>query len=230
MGTPAPRYAIYFLPGEGSALARFGARWFGYDCLAGHACRRESFGLGDLATRAVEGPARYGFHATLVAPFHLRPPVTIDDVLERLHAVAVSRRAPEPPLLSMHELGGFLALRPGDDLPLRRLAVACLFACNPLRAELSKAERDRRLRSPLTPYQRILMKAYGYPYVMDEYRFHITLTGKLEEMERKYIESALAEVLSPILVQPVPIDAISLLEQTTPDAPFRFHSRVQLSA
>ena len=230
MSVPAPRYAIYYLPDENSRLAQFGARWFGYDCHSGRTCDRASFGLGALAAQAVETPAKYGFHATLVAPFHLLPSVAIEDVIGRMRAVAASVRPPEPARLSMRELGRFVALRPDDDLPLRQLSVSCLVACNPLRASLSNAERERRLRSPFSEYQRILLETYGYPYVMDEFRFHMTLTGRLSDEERVRIQSALAGELAPILAEPVKIHALSLLEQATPDVPFRFYSRVELAA
>lgn len=230
MGGAAPRYAIYFLPDEGSALARFAARWFGYDCHTGHACERDMHGLGDLSAEAVGTPARYGFHATLVAPFHLAPAVTVDNVVARMEAIARSVRCPPPLRLSMGVLGGFLALRPENDISLRRLALACMFGCDTLRTALTDGERARRLRAPLTAYQRILMETYGYPYVGDQFRFHMTLTGNLGGRERERVSTALARTLEPILADPVELNAISLLVQPDPEAKFRVHSRVALCA
>ncbi len=230
MGGAAPRYAIYYLPDEGSRLAEFGARWFGYDCHAGRACERDTHGLGDSAAEVVAAPARYGFHATLVAPFHLGPGVKLDDVVARMESVARSVGGPQRLQLSMGELSGFLALRPDDDMPLRRLALACVMGCDTLRAALTQKERERRLRAHLTTYQRILMETYGYPYVADEFRFHMTLTGNLGEKERKRVATALAGPLAPILADGLELSAISLLEQRDANSQFRFHSRVALSA
>ena len=67
------RYAIYFAPHSGSLLARFGASLLGYDPATGaevdapdHPAFHDPLSLGWTAA-----PRRYGFHATLKAPFHL---------------------------------------------------------------------------------------------------------------------------------------------------------------
>ena len=66
------RYAIYFAPRPRRALARFGAAWLGWDAEAG-ADRDgpELAGLPRPRAEIVATPRRYGFHATLKAPFRL---------------------------------------------------------------------------------------------------------------------------------------------------------------
>src|SRR6266436_2078374 len=68
-----PRYAIYFVPAPDTALYRFGAGALGYDCFTGA-------DMATLDTLPVDAgawreltrePRRYGFHATLKAPFRL---------------------------------------------------------------------------------------------------------------------------------------------------------------
>ena len=66
------RHAIYFAPPAGSPLAEFGADWLGWDPATGRG--RDGFDLPGLPRRRAElvaTPARYGFHATLKAPFRL---------------------------------------------------------------------------------------------------------------------------------------------------------------
>src|SRR5579862_9824203 len=67
------RYAIYFTPPSGTALGRLGAGVLGYDCTSGTDAPQPA--IGDIAPGALHAltaePRRYGFHATLVAPFRL---------------------------------------------------------------------------------------------------------------------------------------------------------------
>ena len=73
-----PRYAIYFTPPPGSDLHRFGSAVLGYDCVTGAKLTPPA----DIAVdaeewrRLTEEPRRYGFHATLKAPFRLAPGTT----------------------------------------------------------------------------------------------------------------------------------------------------------
>jgi hypothetical protein len=61
---------------------------------------------------------------------------------------------------------------------------------------------------------------WGYPYVMEEFRFHITLTGKRPKGELPGITTALEGLLLPVLPRPYEIDALSLMGE---DAAGRFH-------
>jgi hypothetical protein len=69
------RYALYFAPAPGSAWARFGADWF-----ARPDPRRES-------------PRRYGFHATLKAPFRLRSGAQARDLFAEVDQFTRAKRA-----------------------------------------------------------------------------------------------------------------------------------------
>ena len=61
---------------------------------------------------------------------------------------------------------------------------------------------------------------WGYPYVMDQFRFHMTLTGRLDADTAERAEAALAPLLEPLPLQPYKVDALNLLGQ---DAQGRFH-------
>ena len=85
------------------------------------------------------------------------------------------------PALQITSLGSFLAFVPGQaSTELPQLASSLVSELDPLRAPLSDAELTRRRAAGLTPAQEMLLKKWGYPFVMDEFRFHLTLSGRLQ--------------------------------------------------
>src|SRR5271163_3354025 len=78
-----PRYALYFAPRPETALAQFGARWLGWDVERGRAVDAvETAGLPtELHAAVTADPCRYGFHATLKAPFRLAEGATESDLI-----------------------------------------------------------------------------------------------------------------------------------------------------
>lgn len=218
----APRYAVYFVPRPETELARFGARVIGYDIWSG-----DTVPFPDLAAYAGGTPAftheprRYGFHATLKAPFHLRDGV--DEAALRSRAAAFAQAQTPVPLgrLEVRALSGFLALVPVAPPPaLAQLAAACVRAFDAFRAPLTEADRARRLKSRLTERQLAHLDAWGYPHVFDDFRFHMTLTGTLDAPMREALAAPLATLWSAI-DEPVVIEGIALVVQPAPDAPFR---------
>lgn len=123
--------------------------------------------------------------------------------------------------LSLARLGRFLALVPqGDETELRSLAANTLRAFEPFRARLSEGELARRRAAALNAEQDALLLQWGYPYVMQAFRFHITLTGKLARRQAVETQTILAPVIEPILPRPFLIAALSLMGE---DALGRFH-------
>lgn len=220
------RFAVYMAPAAESPLAAFGGRWLGYDPATGDAVSGETFGLEpDLARRAIETPAVYGLHATLKAPFRLRPGCSPEALESRLAAIAANA-APVPlGYLSIASLGGFLALLAERTAAARTLANRCLFGLEAFRAPLTDTEREKRLKARLTTNQRLLLETYGYPYVLSEYRFHISLTGRLDERERESVAAALTGPLQDIVGQPFEIRSLCLFVQPAAGARFRLASR-----
>jgi putative phosphonate metabolism protein len=225
------RFALYFTPPPGSALARFGAAVLGYDCDAGASvARRKLDGIDpDEAAAATAEPARYGFHGTLMAPFALAPGRSADELEEALTAF-VRGRAPVPlGQLKVAGIGAFTALVPaGPEDAVRTFAGDCVTAFNGFRAPLSAHDRKRRLAARLSPRQVELLERWGYPYVFAEFRFHMTLTGRLPAVEQARWQGALAAVFAPLAPAPVDIDAISLVRQDDRNVPFRVIARKPL--
>jgi putative phosphonate metabolism protein len=220
------RNAIYFAPAPGSALETFGCGWLGR-ALDGAPLAQPAVPGIDPA-RLVEitrSPRHYGFHATLKAPFALadgRAPDALDQA-----ALAFAReRAPFGIALKVGSLGGFIALVPATpSAALQELAADCVEAFEGFRAPLEEAEIARRRASGLTPRQDRHLLRYGYPYVLDDFRFHMTLTERLRAPERDRVLAILAERAAPICAVPLRIDSISVFWQPSRDAPFEQRRR-----
>jgi len=218
------RYAIYYAPPRDSRLWKLGAQWLGRDAATGARLEPPAFSTIDAAAfvAATEQPRRYGFHATLKAPMRL----ALGVVSERLQAVARSLAAGISPVpigpMEVRELGDFIALTPVTQrAELTRLAADCVTYFEPLRAPPEPEERSRRERVGLSETQRRYLDTYGYPYVMDEYRFHMTLTGAIanEDTRRNYLEAA-RTFFEPALDTGCMLDGISLYHEPAAGRPF----------
>ena len=98
-----------------------------------------------------------------------------------------------------------------------------------LRAPLSDAELKRRRASGLTPAQDALLTKWGYPYVMDEFRFHLTLSGKLQADELQSLKSILQSHISHLTRTPIRVDDVGLVGEAE-DGRFHLIRRLPLAA
>ena len=218
------RYAIYFVPSEETALGAFGARWFHGD---------ESFGDGlEPATRRplTQKARRYGFHATLKAPFHLIEDANPAALSSSLAGFTAQRPIATAPSLVLQPLSGFLAMVPSALAPeLEALAQACVELFEPYRASPSDAELARRRAVGLTPRQESNLRRWGYPYVAEDFRFHMTLTDRLAQPELRSIAAALQPFVTPFARQPLVIESLALVRQETADRVFEMVERFPLA-
>lgn len=170
------RFAIYYIPPEGP-LAAFGAAWLGWDVVRGRdALQPDLPGLHDITMT----PRKYGFHGTLKPPFRLSAGATEHALAAAVGDLADMLAAASCDGLELTTLGRFLALTPhGDTRGVQRLAEACVRGLDGFRAPATPAELARRRQAGLTPHQEALLMQWGYPYVMEEFRFHLTLSGRL---------------------------------------------------
>jgi putative phosphonate metabolism protein len=222
--TNFPRYAIYHASPPGSVSDRFGAALLGYNAWTGEDLPFPDDVLRKAADwrELTEDPRRYGFHATLKAPMSL---AESRSEAELLAACADFARAPRPiPIIRpvVSSISGFIAVTPAEPLDeLQQLAADCVSAFDPFRAPLTPQDRARRSPEKLTPRQREYLDRWGYPYVMEEFRFHMTLTGRLDAARRGPILKMLRERFSTIGLERLAIDRIALFRQD--DARSRFH-------
>ncbi|WP_299861868.1 DUF1045 domain-containing protein [uncultured Hoeflea sp.] len=226
------RYAIYFAPGPDTELAQLGAGWLGRDAGTGRTIgHSEIEGLGANELAVITGPARrYGFHATLKAPFRLASGVSPADLARAVDAFAARKTGFEIPALRVGIIGGFVAIVPdGQCEALTAFAGEVVEAFEPLRAALSEAEIERRNPDALSsPQLRNLMR-WGYPYVFDEFRFHMTLSTRLEPSEAERVREAAAKHFAPALQRPVPVDQLTLFGEAEPGGPFEILRRAPLA-
>jgi len=226
------RYALYFSPGPGEELAELGASWTGRDAQSGKpVAHPDLHDLGASELASITGPARrYGFHATLKAPFRLADGARESDLVSALDAFASQTAAFEIPSLVVGQLEGFLALVPGGPAPqLNAFANSVVEAFEPLRAELSEREIERRNPDSLSSVQLRHLMRWGYPYVFDQFRFHMTLTTRLSDPDIARVEKAARHHFAPALAGPVAVRALCLFVEPEPGAPFQIHSRVPLA-
>lgn len=214
------RAAVYAAPAPDSTLGRLAAAWLGRDAFTGEPTR----GADPERDLLVAEPARYGFHATLRAPFRPKPGIDFDALSSRLEAFCAARHAPVIRTLALAQLGAFYALVPGEPEPaLQTLEGEVLDAFEPLRAPLTEAEIARRRPECLSARQREHLDAWGYPFVRDEFRFHMTLTGPVPGAAEE-IRHALQAHFAPVLGRPLPLDGLGLFVEPEAGAPFRVHS------
>lgn len=220
------RFAIYYLPPEGSDLARFGASWLGWDVHNGAAAPQPDMPFDiEAATRA---PRKYGFHATIKPPFKLAEGKTAAELQEALVEFCAVQSAVTVDRLAPNTIGRFLALTPqGNHTPLNTLAGDCVAALDEFRAPLGAADLARRRAGGLTEQQEILLARWGYPFVMEEFRFHMTLTGRLGPEAQTVVRDALTARL-PELQTPYVIDALALVGEGL-DGTFQTIQRTALS-
>lgn len=200
------RFAIYYVPPEGP-LERFGASWLGWDVVQG--CEVAQPDLPDLHDITMT-PRKYGFHGTLKPPFQMAEGFTLDGLKDAVSDLASGLAPAECDGLTLTALGKFLALTPkGDSAGLQRIAAACVQELDPFRAHPSAAELARRRSARLSTRQDALLVEWGYPYVMEEFRFHMTLTGRLPKDDipewTKLVQTHL-----PSLPEPFEVDQMAL--------------------
>ena len=226
-----PRYAVFAVLRPETGLARFGAAWLGWDIETGAEVNpAETGGLPAALHAAVTGePRRYGFHGTLKAPFRLLDGWTEADLLAAAETFA-RRRAPlatSPPRLD--SLGTFLALRPSKpSAELDTLASECVVWFERFRAPLVEAELSKRRLGGLSRAQDELLTRWGYPYVFDEFRFHMTLTGSLDADLKARVSGALTPKLAKLLDVPLQVSDLVLCVEPEPQARFRVLLRFPL--
>jgi putative phosphonate metabolism protein len=223
------RYAIYYAPRETESLHDLASHWLGRDVLRGANREQPSPIPGVALGELTQEPRRYGFHATLKPPFALAASATATALLRAVQALA-RRYAPVPvPGLRVTWLNDFFALTAnGDQRAIDDLAAGCVADLDSFRAPPTLAELTRRRAASLTERQERLLHRWGYPFVMEDYRFHMTLTGKTDAAAAATVEAALAAHFAPVLNTSLVIDALSVFVEPAPDEPFVFLSRVPL--
>ncbi|MEP7239317.1 MAG: DUF1045 domain-containing protein [Devosia sp.] len=218
------RCAIYFVPPPGHPLSISAAAWLGRDVYSGAAVAAHAPGPTEAAHAALTAaPRRYGFHATIKAPFRLADGYDADLLGNRLGAF-LAGTSPMSMELSIERLDAFYAFTPTRTIePLLALAARIVTEFDQFRAPLDDADLARRDVSRLSQEQLAHLTAWGYPYVLEQFQVHMTLTGPVEAGQRPQVEEALAAHFG---TRPHPVDISQLVVAVEPSdgAPFVVHS------
>jgi len=232
MDAAEPRYALYFAPERGTALARFGRRWLGYDPTSGEPQPQPVLPqLSPLRLAAITAePRLYGFHATLKPPFALADDADERTLFRAVAALANRLPAFSAPPLKLANISGFWALVLSDACPeMDAVAVSAVDELDAFRAPPSDAELAKRRHHGLSQRQEALLMRWGYPYVMEEFRFHMTLTARLEGEESAAVGGILQDMVAPLCRDYLRVDAVSLFHQAARSEPFRIIGRHRLT-
>ncbi len=229
------RYAIYYAPAADTPIWAFGSAVLGYDAASG----TELFGFAlpgwdtDAWRAMTERPRTYGFHATLKAPFALASDP--EDALHAAFAQFCRERAPfrlgpmgVTALMEPGAAEGFVALTPtAQPTALADLERTIVTHFDRFRRPLTEDERRKRCPERLSPRQRHQLDLHGYPFVFDDFRFHMTLTGATREAPQ--IADALADAMAArIGTVDLTMDQLCLFRQVQSGHPFRIVARHHL--
>jgi putative phosphonate metabolism protein len=226
------RYALYHAPAADTLLWQRASQWLGRDAVSGEDVVQPRFAaLADLDFASLTAdPRLYGFHATLKAPFALAQGMTEAGLIAAAADFARPRAAFSA-TIQPRALGPFLAFQiEGDSPAMAALAADCVRDFEPFRAPLIDADLARRRRAPLTPRQDAQLAEWGYPYVFEDFRFHMTLTGAIADAAMRVRVLAAAEDYFAEISPEQMFDSISLFRQPDRASPFTILERFVFGA
>ncbi|MDK1378137.1 MULTISPECIES: DUF1045 domain-containing protein [unclassified Sinorhizobium] len=224
-----PRYAIYYTPARAHPLTVAASSWLGRDAFGRVDATNDPRPEADVLLTSE--PRRYGFHATIKPPFRLKEGTSVEDLEQALSKFAGSR--PPCPIgpLRIDLLGGFFALVPANPmLTLRNFAAQIVEEFDRFRAPMIASELQRRLQTPLDEIETVHLVRWGYPYVLDRFRFHMTLTGRVPEEGRAQTRARLKTVFENYLSEDYRLDTLSLFAQERDKADFVVRSQFALKS
>ena len=227
-----PRYALYYAPRAEEALAVAASRWLGRNADTGEA--RDIVPMSDVSHERlcaiVADPRLYGFHGTLKPPIALVEGATERDFLDAVGSLAATERQIDVAALELAELQDFLALVPsGRCAALQDFSDRCVVEFDEFRRPADEAELARRRAADLTQRQEDLLLRWGYPYVLEQGRFHLTLTGRVQDpRERGVIQGELRRRFMAFIDRPLAVRDLCVFRQPAPGRPFTVLARFRL--
>jgi putative phosphonate metabolism protein len=222
------RYAIYYLPKPDTLLYAMGVEWLGYDLERGAPVvpRLPDAIPTDCWWRVTASPRRYGFHATLKPPFRLAQNQCLEELRAALAEFANTCQSFADRPLKLARLGEFQALIPLEPLEqLSQLAANCVTRFDHFRMPPGEPELTQRRHNGLSTRELEHLSRWGYPYVLDTWQFHMTLTSSLPEPLGNLIYAHLQERLQPLWTEPLIVDSICLFQEPAPGAQFTLMER-----
>ncbi|WP_420862659.1 DUF1045 domain-containing protein [Algirhabdus cladophorae] len=216
------RYAVYYTPAPDHPITHFAAAWLGWDVHQGRSQPHPDIAdLPQTVDQITQTPRKYGFHGTLKAPFYLAKGKTLTQLQNAVDQFASSHTAFEMGHLRLGTLGHFVALVLAAPNPhFTGFAAACVQDLDGFRAPMTQFDLNRRRAAGLTPQQDAYLTQWGYPYILECFKFHLTLTGSLPPDHVKAVAAALETPMTPLLAQPFWMRHLTLCGQSRDG---RFH-------
>ena len=230
--TDYQRYALYYAPSSQSDLGQFGNAWLGRDPVTDDDLPRPAVSRidADDVIAATTSPTRYGFHGTLKPPFALKDGQSRAELETEVESLCTETAPITCGPLTLKSIGQFLALLPIKPVaPLENLAGILVRSLNDFRKPEDMAAMNKRRAAGLTERQEDYLVAWGYPYVMEEFRFHLTLSNKLAHEQLARFEESLGPIVAPLCDAPFQIDDICLFGDPGNGKPFRLLKRFALA-
>jgi putative phosphonate metabolism protein len=228
----AHRFALYFAPAIDDPWWQSGSEWLGRDAFTGASCRQPPLAglLASEQERLTAAPRRYGWHATLKAPFALVKTADIVQLRSSLRELCRSFTPFSLPELRVTRLDDFLALVPADEsAELDRIARSCVSKLHRYAAPLSPRDLARRRAADLSAAEDALLLKWGYPYVMEHFRFHMSLTGSLSDVSVSGVEVLRSAATTWFgKLPPCRFASISLFAEPTPGSDFVLLEQIPL--
>jgi len=216
------RFGIYFAPSSSSNLWERAGTWLGRDAFTGDLFDGPVAGLERARLlNLTQSANRYGFHATIKAPMALAEGATETELRAQLASFSSRHYPIELGKPRVASIGGFLALVVEPNEQLQNFAAHVVEDFDVFRAPMSVRDRAARLGKGLTERQIELLDAYGYPYVFEEFAFHMTLTDRLSEEDQADVFEAAATWFAPALEENLMLDRLCLFHEAKSGTPFR---------
>ncbi len=225
------RYAIYYAPIENPELDLFGKCWLGWDPYKGEETTKSD--LSKLPSfkkfsGLVLTPKQYGFHGTIKAPFRLKNKYTYSDLENKVREISKQIQSFHLDKLVIKKLGNFIALTPSKNLKVNDVSNKFVEGLDFLRDDLSEDEIKKRHPHKLSFNQKKMLFKWGYPYVFNEFKFHLTLTGKLRIEEIDNVYKYLQTILKSVNLRKIHFKSICIFGQKT-DEKFYFIKKINFT-
>ena len=225
------RYAIYYAPIENCGLDVFGKCLLGWDPYKGEEITNSyPPKLPNLQkfSRFVLTPKQYGFHGTIKAPFRLKDGYTYNDLENKVCEISKQIHSFYIDKLIIKKLGNFIALIPTNNLKVNDVSNKFVEGLDYLRDELSENEIKKRNPIKLTSRQKKMLFKWGYPYVFNEFKFHLTLTSKLNIEEIDDVFKSLQNILTQFNLIKINFNSVCIFGQKS-DEKFYFIKRFKFN-
>jgi putative phosphonate metabolism protein len=226
------RYAIYYAPHQDSLLHQLGSHWLGRDAVTGQSINPAlpPSIAPDAWQPATDSPRRYGFHATLKPPFKLVNGRTSEDLKDELQKFAMTHQSFSLPRLTVGTLGRFIALiLSAPSSALHNLAADAVRCFDGFRAPPDAAALARRMHPSMSLAEQQNLVYWGYPYVLNTWKFHMTLTSSLSPDHVSLYRDHLIERFREVCEVPALCDSICLFEEPAPNQPMLLIARYPLA-